>query len=62
MKNIKLLIIMLFFINLLAGCGMAGPLYKPTAPVIEQQDIAPEKTQSSPAMPDSDAIEASASE
>jgi len=62
MKNIKLLITMLLFINLLAGCGMTGPLYRAPAPVVKQQNIAHDKIQSSPEMPDSDVIKASASE
>lgn len=57
MKNIKLLVTVLFFANLLAGCGMTGPLYKPSAPAVKQQ-----ATQASPDMSDSDVIEASASE
>lgn len=64
MKNIKLLITTLLFVSLLAGCGMTGPLYRTPkpAPVVEQQNIAPEEIQSSYELLDSDAKQASASE
>ncbi|HEY5716465.1 MAG TPA: lipoprotein [Psychromonas sp.] len=64
MKNIKLFITTLLFVSLLAGCGMSGPLYRTPkpAPVVEQQNKAPEEIQSSHELLDSDAIPASASE
>jgi len=54
MKNIKLLITTLLFASFLAGCGMTGPLYRvpKPAPVAEQQNIAPEETQSTQEIPD----------
>jgi len=56
MKNINLFITALLFAGLLAGCGKTGPLYRTPepAPVVKQQDVAPNETQSSPEIADSD--------
>jgi predicted small lipoprotein YifL len=64
MKNINLCLSTLLFASVLAGCGKTGPLYRTPepAPVVEQQNIAPNTTQSSLQTPDSNTQKSNASE
>lgn len=64
MKNINLFITALLFTGLLAGCGKTGPLYRTPepAPVVKQQNAAPNEAQSSSDTPDSDTKEINTSD
>jgi predicted small lipoprotein YifL len=64
MKNINLFMTALLFAGVLAGCGKTGPLYRTPEPatVVKPQNAAPNETQSSPEIADSDTKKINASE